>query len=78
MTRLLISSHTEHYLVEGHFVGWGATVREIDQLASIFDEVVHIGTLYKSAAPRSALPYHAANIRFVGVPPGGGEGLKAI
>ena len=40
--RLVIVSHTPHYRKDGAVVGWAATVREIDRLASIFEEVVHL------------------------------------
>jgi len=40
--KLLIISHTPHYLQEDQVQGWGSTVMEIDQLASLFDEVVHL------------------------------------
>jgi hypothetical protein len=40
--RLLIISHTPHYHRDGEIVGWGATVREIDHLAALFESVVHI------------------------------------
>lgn len=71
--RLLIISHTEHYRSGSTIVGWGATIREIDHLASLFDEVVHIAPLHLVSAPASGLPYQAANVRFRAVPPAGGE-----
>lgn len=72
--RLLIVSHTPHYQVNGHIVGWGPTVREIDHLSSLFDEVVHLAPLHRDAAPPSALGYCAQNVRLEPVPPAGGRG----
>ncbi|HSV73496.1 MAG TPA: glycosyltransferase [Chthonomonadales bacterium] len=74
---LLIVSHTEHYLRDGRPVGWGATVREIDHLASLFERVVHIATLHSGSAPASALPYRAPNVALAPIPPAGGDGLRA-
>lgn len=70
--RLLIVSHTPHYLENGVPVGWGPTVREVDYLASLFDEVVHIAPLHRGK-PEGALAYQAGNIRFRPVRPSGGE-----
>lgn len=73
--RLLIVSHTEHYRKDGRYAGWGATVREMDYLAELFDEVVHIATLFPGAPPANALPYSAGNIRLRPVAPAGGVNL---
>ena len=69
--RLLVISHTPHFLKGNTVVGWGPTVREIDQLASLFDEVVHIAPLHEGT-PESALAYEAP-VKFLPVPPSGGE-----
>lgn len=74
--RLLIVSHTAHYQTRNHVVGWGPTVRELDYLAELFDEVVHVAVGYPEPAPASALPYTAANIRVRTVAPAGGESLR--
>ncbi|HTO35040.1 MAG TPA: hypothetical protein VLZ72_02295, partial [Flavobacterium sp.] len=72
--KLLIISHTEHYEnSSGIIVGWGATINEVNFLADFWEEVVHIGCLYDSEAPKSALPYTKNNIRFVPIPPYGGK-----
>ncbi|MDD3003999.1 glycosyltransferase [Flavobacterium sp.] len=72
--KLLIISHTEHYTDEKGIVkGWGATVNEINYLADFWEEVVHIGCLYPTTVPPSALPYIQSNIRFVPIPPYGGK-----
>src|SRR5687767_2012317 len=75
--RLLIISNMAHYLRHGQVVGWGPTVQEIDHLAELFDEVVHIACLHSSEAPASALPYSSARVTLVPVPPAGGKGLGA-
>lgn len=75
--RLVILSNMAHHLREGEIVGHGATAREIDHLATLFDEVVHVACLHEGEAPASALPYRAPNVRLRGVPPVGGVSLKA-
>lgn len=75
--KLLIVSHTPHYRKDNQVVGWGATLREIDQLATLFDEVIHLAPLHSASAPDSALPYEAHNVRFVPVPASGGQGIRS-
>ncbi len=75
--RLLIISHTPHYRRGGAIVGWGPTVRELDYLAELFGEVVHLAPLYDGPAPDSALAYKADTIRLHGVRPTGGQGIAA-
>ena len=75
--RLLIVSHTPHYRAAGHLVGWGPTVRELDTLAELFDEVVHVAPVYGEDAPGSALPYTSPRLRLRPVAPAGGETLRA-
>ncbi len=67
--RLLIVSHTPHYRRAGHYAGWGPTVRELDYLAELFDEVTHIAPLYNDPPPDSAFAYTATNIRLRPVTP---------
>jgi glycosyltransferase involved in cell wall biosynthesis len=71
--KLLIVSHTPHYRAGGTIVGWGPTVREIDHLAGLFREVVHIAPLHEEPAPASALPYESVRVRVKTVRPAGGE-----
>jgi glycosyltransferase involved in cell wall biosynthesis len=71
--KLLIVSHTPHYRAGGTIVGWGPTVREIDHLAGLFREVVHIAPLHEEPAPASSLPYEAPGVRLQTVRPAGGE-----
>ena len=75
--RLLVVSHTAHHLENGEPRGWGPTVREIDRLASLFDELVHVAPVHSGPAPASALPYEARNVRLVPVRPSGGTTLLA-
>lgn len=74
--RLLVISHTEHYERGQTVVGWGATVREIDALASLFEELVHVAPLHRVRAPESAIAYRSPRVRFVPVPPAGGARLE--
>lgn len=72
--KLLIISHTEHYLnTNQQIVGWGSTITEINYLADFWDEVIHIGCFYKKPAPEVALPYTKSNIHFVSIPSFGGK-----
>ncbi|MGQ9699016.1 MAG: glycosyltransferase family 4 protein [Armatimonadota bacterium] len=71
--RLLIISHTEHYRSSDTLVGWGPTVRELDYLARLFNQVRHIAWLQDGPTPASALPYTARNLRLVPVRPSGGD-----
>jgi glycosyltransferase involved in cell wall biosynthesis len=71
--RLLIVSHTPHYRRDGAVVGWGATVREIDELTKLFDTVVHIAPMHDNPAPASTLPYLSPRVRLRPVRPAGGE-----
>jgi glycosyltransferase involved in cell wall biosynthesis len=73
--KILIISHTPHYYRAGQLVGWGPTIREIDQLASMFDQVIHLAVLYAGDAPESCLAYQAPNIQFLPVRPTGGDHL---
>ncbi|MBL8133247.1 MAG: glycosyltransferase [Anaerolineae bacterium] len=71
--KLLIISNMAHYLRDGQLVGHGPTAREISAMAALFDEITHIGCLYQGASPNLALPYTTDKLRFVGLPPAGGE-----
>jgi glycosyltransferase involved in cell wall biosynthesis len=73
--RLLIISHTEHHHQDGTVAGWGPTTREIDTLASLFDEVIHLAYLHPGEAPNSALPYRSPRIAPHLLPPSGGSRL---
>lgn len=76
--RLVIISNMSHYRrADGAIVGHGATARELDALATLFDEVRHVACLHDEPAPGDALPYAAANLALVPVPPAGGDDLAA-
>ncbi len=74
--KLAIISHTVHYRdSNGVIKGWGPTVRELNYLASKFDEIIHVACLHKGVPPDSCLPYESVNIRFVPLPPSGGKNI---
>lgn len=73
---LAIISHTEHYIdSNGQIVGWGATVREVNNLIKVFDKVIHIAPLHSGAAPAGMLPYESQKIEFRPLRPSGGESI---
>jgi phosphatidylinositol alpha-1,6-mannosyltransferase len=75
---LAVISDTPYYLDGGAEVGWGPNVRELDQLASLFDEVRHVAPLYDEPAPASALPSRRGDrVRLHAVVPAGGPTLVA-
>lgn len=71
--KLLVISHTPHYQNSGSLSGWAPTVREIDYLAGLFDEVTHLAPLHQEKAPLSTAPYQSRNIRMRLVPAAGGD-----
>jgi len=73
--RLVIISHTEHYIDKGIVKGWGSTVNEVNFLADYWEEVVHVACLHKCKAPLSSLPYNRKNISFVPLPAYGGTSI---
>jgi glycosyltransferase involved in cell wall biosynthesis len=76
--KLLIISHTEHYrTADGSIVGWGPTIREINHLLDVFDEIWHIGVLHAGLPPQSSMPYVSDRIHFVPIKPFGGRGIIA-
>jgi glycosyltransferase involved in cell wall biosynthesis len=75
--KLLIISHTPHYLDQGSPVGWGPTVREIDQLAEDFESITHVAALHPGPAPGSCLAYRSPRVMFRPVRPAGGRSLSA-
>lgn len=74
--KLVIISHTEHFLRGQQAVGWGSTITEINYLSQYWKEVVHIACLHPGKAPQSSLPYTKDNIRFEAIPPFGGTSWK--
>ncbi|MFC2053200.1 glycosyltransferase family 4 protein [Chloroflexota bacterium] len=75
--RLLIISHTAHYIQDGQYFGWGPTIKETSWLARAFDQVTHLAFLHDGPVPRNALPYEADNFKIITVPPSGGLTLGA-
>lgn len=77
-SRIVVVSHTEHWRTDdGTIVGFGATTRELDHLATLFSELVHVAPLYDGPPAGMALPATAPNIRLVPVPPAGGSSTRA-
>lgn len=74
--KLVIVSHTAHYQRSGEIVGWGPTIREIDQISEMFERVVHIAPVHSKEAPGSALGYESRRIRVCAVAPAGGAGIR--
>jgi glycosyltransferase involved in cell wall biosynthesis len=75
---LTVVSDTPYYLDHGTEVGWGPNVRELDQLASLFDEVRHVAPLYDEVPPASALASRRGDrVRLHPVVPAGGRTLSA-
>ncbi|PID67916.1 MAG: capsular biosynthesis protein [Flavobacteriia bacterium] len=74
--KLLIISHTEHYLNDnGKVIGWEPTVREINYLGQIFSKIYHIAPLHSNQKnKRSAISYEQ-NIELIPIKPSGGKGL---
>jgi len=75
--RLAVVSHTPHHRTADGLVGWGPTVTELDHLATLFDEVVHVAPVHDGPPPASALAYAAPNLRVEPAPAAGGDGLRA-
>jgi len=75
--RLAVISHTPHHRTPEGLVGWGPTVTELDHLATLFSEVVHVAPVHDGPPPASAVPYTATNLRVVPAPAAGGDGLRA-
>ncbi len=76
MDKLVIISHTPHFLREGVVVGWAATVKEIDMLSQLFDQVVHIAPLHiNEEAPASSAIYESTKVQLRAVSPSGGKSV---
>ena len=72
--KLLIISHTEHYLKNKKIYGWGPTINEINHLLDVFDEVYHIAVLIKDQTPpKSTMAYKSKRIHFISISPFGGK-----
>ncbi len=74
---LVIISHTAHYKTPtDEIVGWGPTVTEINQLIHVFDKIYHCAFIHDERPPESSLAYSSPCIKFVPLPPTGGNDLK--
>lgn len=71
--KLAIISHTPHYKKDGLITGWGPTVREINHLTELFDEIYHIAPLHSEVSPESSSVYGSEKIKFIPLKPYGGE-----
>tara|TARA_B100000029_G_scaffold513354_1_gene612695 strand:- start:250 stop:1386 length:1137 start_codon:yes stop_codon:yes gene_type:complete len=76
MSSLLIISHTMHYKKSNEIiVGWEPTVREINFLSKIFDNIIHLAPLYDLAPHSATIEYNNEKIKFIPLIPSGGKTL---
>ena len=74
MRSIAIISHTPHYYNKnGEVVGLEPTLREINQLSSIFNTIYHIAPLHKSRPHKATIPYTSNKIVFIPILPTGGK-----
>lgn len=71
--KLAIISHTPHYNTGNVITGWGPTIREINKLSGIFDQVYHAAPLHNETATLSSLAYENEKIKFIPLKPYGGK-----
>lgn len=74
---LIISSMPHHVATDGSFVGWAATVEEIDHLATLFESVRHVAAVHPGTPPPTAAPYTSPNVKVVPQVAAGGSGLRS-
>ena len=75
--KIAIISHTEHYIdSSGKITGWGPTVKEINNLASVSNYIIHIAPFHKESAPPSSLNYKSKKIKYLPLKKSGGKGLN--
>jgi glycosyltransferase involved in cell wall biosynthesis len=78
MEKLVIISHTPHYMKDNQIVGWAATVKEIDALSHLFDQVIHVAPLHlNEKSHASVAPYESPKIHLKAVAPSGGNSIGA-
>jgi len=75
--KLLIVSDLMHYHRDGQVVAWGTTVREINHLAQMFEEIRCLACFDPRPAPASSLPYDPDKVKLIPLPPSGGKTLGA-
>lgn len=71
--KLVVISHTNHFLDNGVIKGWGPTINEINFLSQHWEEVVHVACFLKSKSPSSSRSYSNDNITYVPIPFYGGH-----
>lgn len=69
----MVISHTPHRRAGQEAWGWGPTVRELSQVAGLFDELVHVAPVEDGASDGAMERYGAGNVRVAGVKPSGGQ-----
>lgn len=76
--RLAIISSTPYYRdPAGGLAGWGPTVRELDMLATVFDEVRHLTPVHAGPPHPGCLRHAAANVEIVAMPAIGGQSVRS-
>ena len=71
--RMVVISHTEyHRTADGSLVGFGPTVRELDHLATLSSQLVHVAPLHAGPPTGAALAHTSDRVRIVPVRPAGG------
>lgn len=73
---LLIISHTSHYYSGDSVFGWSPTVREINNLLEIFDEITHVANLKQGEPPEGSLSYISQKVKFIPIKAEGGKKIK--
>ncbi len=73
--KIVVISDTPHYRRAGRIVGWGPTVRELDQLSTLFDELVHVAPVSDETAPANCV---AVRIAAGADPPAPAERRRAV
>lgn len=75
MKKLLVVSHTEHFL-DAHGIphGWRSTVNELDFIAAQGYAITHLAVLHPGTPPPATAAYTHSNVTFVQLPPFGGPG----
>ena len=73
---LLVISHTKHYVdSDGIVSGWSSTVKELDELATIFTKIIHVASLHSGKPPNGLSTYKSNRVEFVSIPPYGGQSI---
>ncbi|MEP7146414.1 MAG: glycosyltransferase family 4 protein [bacterium] len=70
--KLAVISHTPHYKTGNLITGWGPTIREINHLSEMFEEVYHVAPLQYESSPPSSQAYKNEKIKFIPLKPYGG------